>query len=958
MKAYKCELCNKEFEQKSHYTKHKNKKTVCISKEQLSDKIKSGKIKKELVLKKKDGTIIWSRKEELKNKLIDEDNKESENLKSQFDTLIKQCHQILYNNGAIVGKKAMDDIMKLLTLKLLQPLFKDDGCLKKEYDIYFDNESNVMKKKIEKSYNQCINMTLLANSPNIGNDWKNLVNNLLFKIIPNIYDENDTTFNGSEKAIKFIIDKIEQCNVFSKLLKEKDGIKYYDSISGQIYEYFMNKYVSGGGKDLGQFFTPRYMIDTMIYGLEIEKYVDINKDTTIYDPCAGSGGFLTRLFNCFPKKINPTNIYGGEVEKDTMKFCISNLLLTTSTFCRNLVNDNSILYEDGKKHDIIFTNPPFGTSMQYGQHTVKEGSKNIKKDGLMEEYNNKYKEDDRETEFKDIYPVKTNDGACLFTQKCVHKLKDNGLLSIVLPDGQLFFGKNFRKFRKWLSEQINIRYIIQAPSGTFEHAGIKTCVIMATKDKQTEKIQFLKTDKECNYLEKIVEIDSDDLMLGEYSLDPKDYLEDEYLGKMMEGSCVEWKALGDVCEYKKGKHSSSKTKINKNGKSKFITVAFEEKWNNTDIMDDDNEALFISNVSSGKVWPLHYYNGKYAYCNLLWKLNHNNNINTKYLYYFLKTHVQNNIMDKYIKGSANKSLNKDQINKLKIPIPSLEIQQKIVIELDQLEEYTKALKQVLEHTKKAKEIYQRCALIDDIRKLLKGCEWKPLGDVCEFVPGKRIKSKYGLNTGKYPLFYCSILGNLYTNEYTYDQEGIMINKTNGSGRCMVYYYNGKYSVGESTHHIKSNIANNKYIYYDLFNNIPKLESKYEGANQKSLSNNNLQKIKIPIPSLEIQEKCIKVYQQKEIKLHEYDKEIEKIENNIKHNQELGKQVIAYYITEDTLSNTNQSDKLIEQDSDDNILSQDEELNNSSDEESNNSSDEESNNSSDEELINLKKIKHK
>jgi type I restriction enzyme S subunit len=957
MKAYKCELCNKEFEQKSHYTKHKNKKTICISKEQLSDKIKSGKIKKELVLKKKDGTIIWSRKEELKNKLIDEDNKESENLKSQFDTLIKQCHQILYNNSAIVGKKAMDDIMKLLTLKLLQPLFKDDGCLKKEYDIYFDNESNVMKKKIEKSYNQCINMTLLANSPNIGNDWKNLVNNLLFKIIPNIYDENDTTFNGSEKAIKFIIDKIEQCNVFSKLLKEKDGIKYYDSISGQIYEYFMNKYVSGGGKDLGQFFTPRYMIDTMIYGLEIEKYVDINKDTTIYDPCAGSGGFLTRLFNCFPKKINPTNIYGGEVEKDTMKFCISNLLLTTSTFCKNLVNENSILYEDDEKHDIIFTNPPFGTSMQYGQHTVKEGGKNIKKDGLMEEYNNKYHEDDRETEFKDIYPVKTNDGACLFTQKCVHKLKDNGLLSIVLPDGQLFFGKNFRKFRKWLSEQINIRYIIQAPSGTFEHAGIKTCVIMATKDKQTEKIQFLKTDKECNYLEKIVEIDSDDLMLGEYSLDPKDYLEDEYLGKMMEGSCVEWKALGDMCDFKAGKFNSKD--MNNKGNIPFYNSNADNPVGTYDkycfeydkylILTKDGGAganKYGDNIGLGKVFKV---SGKSAATtHQLALILNNKNAQYDYLYLYLRN-TKNNIMDlaRYTTGLG--CINSNKIKQFKIPIPSLEIQQKIVTELDQLEEYTKALKQVLEHTKKTKEIYQRCAFIEDIRKLLEGCEWKPLGDVCEFVPGKRIKSKYGLNTGKYPLFYCSILGNLYTNEYTYDQEGIMINKTNGSGRCMVYYYNGKYSVGESTHHIKSNIANNKYIYYDLFNNIPKLESKYEGANQKSLSNNNLQKIKIPIPSIEIQEKCIKVYQQKEIKLHEYDKEIEKIENNIKHNQELGKQVIAYYITEDTLSNTNQLDKLIDQDSDNEQLSQDEELN---------SSNEESNNSSDEELINLKKIKNK
>ena len=57
----------------------------------------------------------------------------SDNLQNGFDALIKQCHQTLYNSGAIVGKKAMDDIMKILTLKLLQPLFDDGQILHTKY---------------------------------------------------------------------------------------------------------------------------------------------------------------------------------------------------------------------------------------------------------------------------------------------------------------------------------------------------------------------------------------------------------------------------------------------------------------------------------------------------------------------------------------------------------------------------------------------------------------------------------------------------------------------------------------------------------------------------------------------------------------------------------------------------------------------------------------------------------
>jgi hypothetical protein len=57
---------------------------------------------------------------------------------------------------------------------------------------------------------------------------------------------------------------------------------------------------------------------------------------------------------------------------------------------------------------------------------------------------------------------------------------------------------------------------------------------------------------------------------------------------------------------------------------------------------------------------------------------------------------------------------------------------------------------------------------------------------------------------------------------------------------------------------------------------------------------------------------IEIYQQKEAKLKEYDKDIEKIENDIKYNQEMGRQVIEYYITANVgmdmiVSNNNDND---------------------------------------------------
>jgi type I restriction enzyme M protein len=138
--------------------------------------------------------------------------------------------------------------------------------------------------------------------------------------------------------------------------------------------------------------------------------------------------------------------------------------------------------------------------------------------------------------------------------------------------------------------------------------------------------------------------------------------------------------------------------------------------------------------------------------------------------------------------------------------------------------------------------------------------FQTLGEVCIIIKGIKKQSKDGKNEGLYPFYYCSILGHLYLDTYDYSGEGIIINKTNGSGKSMVYYGYNKYNVGETTLHFKSNndnIIKTKYIYYYLFNNIEIVQKYYKGANQKSIIEEDLFKIKIPIASLKRQQKIIK-----------------------------------------------------------------------------------------------------
>jgi restriction endonuclease S subunit/uncharacterized C2H2 Zn-finger protein len=154
-------------------------------------------------------------------------------------------------------------------------------------------------------------------------------------------------------------------------------------------------------------------------------------------------------------------------------------------------------------------------------------------------------------------------------------------------------------------------------------------------------------------------------------------------------------------------------------------------------------------------------------------------------------------------------------------------------------------------------------------------QYKNLGIICSSIKGIKQQSKNGKKYGMFPLYYCSILGHLYLDTYDYDGEGIIINKTNGSGKSMIYYHNGKYNVGETIIHFKSiDINLTKYVYYYLLINKTKVEEYYNGTNQKSITEKELfDNIQIPIPPLSVQQLIVK-------ELDSICKEKECIQNSI------------------------------------------------------------------------------
>jgi type I restriction enzyme M protein len=94
-------------------------------------------------------------------------------------------------------------------------------------------------------------------------------------------------------------------------------------ILGRVYEYFLGQFASAEGKNGGQFYTPRCVVEVLVEMLEPYK-------GRVYDPCCGSGGMFVqseKFVLAHGGRIGDISIYGQESNPTTWKLCKMNLAI-------------------------------------------------------------------------------------------------------------------------------------------------------------------------------------------------------------------------------------------------------------------------------------------------------------------------------------------------------------------------------------------------------------------------------------------------------------------------------------------------------------------------------------------------------------------------------------------------------------------------------------------------------
>ncbi|TRC65349.1 restriction endonuclease subunit S [Mannheimia haemolytica] len=349
--------------------------------------------------------------------------------------------------------------------------------------------------------------------------------------------------------------------------------------------------------------------------------------------------------------------------------------------------------------------------------------------------------------------------------------------------------------------------------------------------------------------------------------------------KLLNGAEVEWKPLGEVAELKRGKTITAKDKTE--GNIPVISGGQKPAYY-TGEYNREGETITIAG-SGAYAGFLMYWNEPIFLGDAFSVKPDLDILITKYVYHFLLSKQQ--WIFNLKKGSGVPHVYPKDLAILEIPIPPLEIQQKIVKTLDKFTE----LEAELALRKKQYQYYRETLLTfpqdldrggyNDITKAIgqvvgKNAHptvvWKSLGEIGEARMCKRILKEQTSNVGDIPFYKIGTFGKKpnayisrelfedYKQKYSYPRKGnILISASGTIGRTVIFDGEDSYFQDSNIVWIENDESQvlDKFLFY-LYQiadwNIA------EGGTIQRLYNDNLKKLKIPVPPLSEQQKIVNI----------------------------------------------------------------------------------------------------
>ncbi|KYZ67923.1 type I restriction-modification system subunit M [Bacillus sp. GZT] len=316
---------------------------------------------------------------------------------------------------------------------------------------------------------------LSAFSRNINHSHKNVFSGVFKTLEQGISKLGDTSISRT-KAIKNLIEIINDVPTSNQ--------RDYD-VLGFVYEYLIGQFASSAGKKAGEFYTPHEV--SVIMAELIANHLKNKETINIYDPTSGSGSLLINIGQSVGKHIEDTNkikYYAQELIESTYNLTRMNLVM------RGILPDNIVtrngdtLEEDWPWFDenekVSTYNPLFVDAV------VSNPPYSQKWDPVNKESDPRYAEYGLAPKSKADYAFLLHD---------LYHLKQDGIMTIVLPHGVLFRGGEEGSIRKNLIDKNKIDAIIGLPANIFFGTGIPTIILVLKKHRDNTDILFIDASK-------------------------------------------------------------------------------------------------------------------------------------------------------------------------------------------------------------------------------------------------------------------------------------------------------------------------------------------------------------------------------------------------------------------------------------------------------------------------------
>ena len=325
---------------------------------------------------------------------------------------------------------------------------------------------------------------------------------------------------------------------------------------------------------------------------------------------------------------------------------------------------------------------------------------------------------------------------------------------------------------------------------------------------------------------------------------------------------VEWKELGVVCEVKAGKNIN-KTFIQNNLGIFPVINSGREPLGYINIFNTENDPIGITSRGAG-VGYVSWNEGKYYRGNL----NYSATVKDvevllpRFLYFYLKNSSKE--IENLCTFDGIPALNKSSLEGLLIPIPPLEIQEKIVQILDKMTKCVTELTSELTSRKKQYSYYRDNLLSfgDEVYQV----EWKTLNECLKKGKGTKITASQMklLHKDGAPIrifaggkTYADVNYGDIPDKDIHTEEAIVVKSR---GIIDFEYCTEPFSFKNEfwSYSSDNENINLRYVYHYLVYNKGHFQNIANNMQMPQISSNDTEKYKIPVPSLEIQSRIVQV----------------------------------------------------------------------------------------------------